>query len=83
MKEIEFEQSTPEELLRLIDAQIVAQRSHRTKASRNRATILAFGLLFIILAAGGALLVLNQMLLDLRQPDRASAMISARPVGNL
>jgi hypothetical protein len=70
MKEIETSQPTPEQLLQMLEAQLTAKRSQRTSASRNRAIILVTGILFIVVAAGAALMVLDQMLVDLRQGDR-------------
>jgi hypothetical protein len=54
----------------MLDAQLAAQRSHHAKSGRNRATILVAGVLFILVAAGAALLILNQMLMDLRDGSR-------------
>jgi hypothetical protein len=70
MKEIETSQPTPEQLLQMLEAQLAAKRSQRTQSSRNRATILVAGVLFIVVAAGAALLVLDQTLVGLRQGDR-------------
>ncbi|MDR3406586.1 MAG: hypothetical protein P4L99_29140 [Chthoniobacter sp.] len=79
MKETETGQSTPEQLLQMLDAQLAAQRSHRAQSGRNRATILVVGILFIVIAASAALLVLDQMLMDMRQTDRP-AVSGAAPV---
>jgi hypothetical protein len=70
LKQIESAESTPEELLVFLDTQLAAQRSQRAKPGRNRAIMLVCGVLFIVLGAGIALLVLDQMLVDLRQSDR-------------
>jgi hypothetical protein len=70
VKEIETNESTPEQLLQMLDAQLAAQRSQRAQSGRNRATILVTGILCIVVGASAALLVLNQMLVDLRQNDR-------------
>lgn len=80
IKEAETTHTTPEQLLQMLDAQLAARRSQRAKTDRNRATVLAVGILFIVVSAGAALLVLNQMLLDLRQGDRlpASAPVQIR-----
>jgi uncharacterized membrane protein len=67
MKETETGGPTPEELLQILDAQLVAKRSQGAASSRNRAMFLVGGLLFILVAAGVALFVLDQMLSDLRQ----------------
>ena len=70
MKETEISQTTPEQLLQMIDAQLAAQRSQRAQAGRNRATILVVGILFIVVAAGAALVVLDQMLMDMKPTNR-------------
>ncbi|MEP6669279.1 MAG: hypothetical protein ABJF10_09015 [Chthoniobacter sp.] len=70
MKEIETKESTPEQLMQMLEVQLAAQRSHRAQSGRNRAIILVAGILFIVVAASGALLVLDQMLVDLRQNER-------------
>ena len=66
-KETETKGATPEQLMEILNQQLASQRSHREGASRNRAIILVAGVLFIVVAAGVALLVLDQMLADLRQ----------------
>jgi hypothetical protein len=70
MKEIETSESTPEQLLKILAAQLAAQRAQRAQSGRNRATILVSGILFIVVAASAALLLLDRMLVDLRQSDR-------------
>lgn len=77
MKETETQGATPEQLLQILDSQLAAQRSHHAGRSRNRAIILVVGLLFIVVAAGAALLVLDQMLADLRQNGPASTRDAA------
>jgi uncharacterized membrane protein len=72
LKETETHEATPEQLLQILDAQLVSQRSHKAAASRNRAMILVAGVLFIVGAAGAALMVLGQMLEDLRQNGPAA-----------
>ncbi|HEY3901061.1 MAG TPA: hypothetical protein VGM54_20785 [Chthoniobacter sp.] len=67
MKEIPSPEPTPEQLVQLLDAQLAAHRSQRTKSGRNRAIILVSGVLFIVVAAGAALLILDQMLMDMRE----------------
>ncbi len=67
----ESHDATPEQLLQMLDAQRALNRSQRSNLGRNRAIILVAGLLFILIAAGAALLVLDQVLADLR-PDTAS-----------
>ena len=76
MKEIETCPSTPEQLVQSLDSQLAAQRSQRARSGRNRATILVTGILFIVVAASAALLVLDQMLVDLRQSDRLPSAAS-------
>jgi hypothetical protein len=71
-KETESEGATPEQLMQMLDLQLNSHRSQRAGASRNRAIILVVGLLFIVAAAGAALLVLDQMLADLRQNGSAA-----------
>ena len=66
MKETETAQATPEQLLKLLDLQLSAQRQHRETSHRNRATILVLGVLFVVAAAAAALLVLGQMVEDYR-----------------
>ena len=76
LKETESKEATPEQLLQILDDQLAARRSQRTHASRNRAIILVMGLLFIVVVTVGALLLLDQMLGDLRQngpPSRTQA----------
>jgi hypothetical protein len=66
-KEAETQAATPEQLVQILEREFAARRSHRPWTSRNRATILVVGVLFIVIGAGVALLVLDQMLADLRQ----------------
>jgi hypothetical protein len=66
-KETQSAGPTPEQLMQMLDLELSANRSQRTNANRNRAMILVVGVLFIVIAAGGAFLVLDQMLQDLRQ----------------
>jgi uncharacterized membrane protein len=76
MKETGTGGPTPEQLLKILDAQLASRRSQNAASSRNRAIILVGGLLFILVAAGAALLVLDQMLSDFRQnahPPKAEA----------
>lgn len=73
MKEIETAQATPEQLLQMMDAQMAMQRAQRSTTGRNRAMLLAGGVLFIVIAAGVALMVLSQMLADLPQHGRRAS----------
>ena len=78
MKEIETAQATPEQLLQMLDARMAMQRAQHGPSGRNRAMLLAGGVLFILIAAGVALMVLSQMLADLPQHGRhASAPAAA------
>lgn len=65
-KQIESAQPTPEQLLKLLDLQLGQERNKREHRSRNRATFLATGILFIIAAGGIALVVAQQMLAELQ-----------------
>ncbi|EDY19548.1 hypothetical protein CfE428DRAFT_2724 [Chthoniobacter flavus Ellin428] len=73
MKETEPKDATPEQLIQMLDAEMAAHRSQRQKVGRNRATVLVAGVLFIVCAAGAALLVLEQMLTDMRPNGRMPA----------
>ena len=79
-KETGTPEATPEQLMQLLDVQLASQRSHRQNAGRNRAIILVAGLLFIVAAAGAALLILDQMLSDLRHqgPSGGTAPTESR-----
>ena len=78
-KEAVNEAATPEQLVQILERELASRRSHRPWTSRNRATILMVGVLFIMIAAGAAFLVLDHMLQDLRQsgelPHSASAPV--------
>ena len=73
MKQTETTQATPEQLLRILDAQLAAQRMQRGTTGRHRTLLLAGGILFILIGAGVALMVLSQMLAELPQHGRSSA----------
>ena len=66
-QQIETSQPTPEELVQMLDLQLAGERNKRAGRSRNRALILAFGVLAIVAAGGIALIVAQQMLIDLQQ----------------
>jgi hypothetical protein len=70
-------EATPEQLVAMLDRELATKRSHKPWTSRNRATILVVGVLFIVVGAGVALLVLDQMLADLRQNGGAAQTSSA------
>ena len=76
MKEIETTQATPEQLLQMLDTRMAMQRAQRGTSGRNRALLLAGGILFILIGAGVALMVLSQMLADLPHDGRRA---SAQP----
>ena len=61
-------QTTPEQLLTLLDSQLTLARAKRTSGDTPRRTALLVGGLLIIVAGGAAaLFVLQQMLSDLRE----------------
>jgi hypothetical protein len=69
MNETRNQDSTPDQLLELLDAQLAAARSKRgSPTSRSRVALLVGGLLFILVGCGAALLILQQMLSDLPHP---------------
>lgn len=82
MKETGTGEPTPEQLMQILEAQLAARRSQSAASSRNRAIFLVGGLLFILAAAGVALLVLDQMLSDLRQNGRPTQTETAGVRGN-
>mgnify|MGYP000213684505 CR=1 FL=1 len=81
-KETGTPEATPEQLVQLLDVQLASQRSHRSNSGRNRAIILVIGLLFIVVGAGAALLILDQMLADLRQQSPSSGTTPTESRGN-
>ena len=64
MKEIESNSQTPEQLFRLLDSQLAAQRARRKKPERNRAIFLVSSVLVIMAAAAVALMLLEQILVN-------------------
>lgn len=57
---------TPEQLLKLLDLQIAANRAKRKESPGGRRTTIAMiGILLIILGTGAALLILQQVMADL------------------
>ena len=64
MNENQSHESTPDQLLHMLDVQIATRRGRRRNASRNRAVFLAGGLLLIIGGIAVALLILQQLLVD-------------------
>ena len=81
MKEIQSPDATPEQLVQLLEAQLAAHRSRRAQSGRNRAIILVSGIVFIVVAAGAALLILDQMLMNLRENGRPTSTPMATPGG--
>lgn len=81
MKEIETPQATPEQLLTILEGQLHMQRARHGGAGRNRAMLLVGGTLFIVIAAGIALVVLSQMLSDLQHGERQPTAQAAAPAG--
>ena len=79
MKEIETAPTTPEQLLKMLDAQMTARRAERTRSGRNRMMLLVGGVLFIVIAAGVALMVLSQMLSDLQRGERRPTAQTSQP----
>lgn len=65
-QQIESHQATPEQLVQMLDLQLATERGKRAGRSRNRALILVFGLLAIVAVGGIALIIAQQMLLDLQ-----------------
>jgi hypothetical protein len=82
MKENGTGEPTPEQLLQIIDAEITLRRSHSTNNGRNRAIILVVGILFIVIAAGAALLILDQMLADYRNTEHPPRQAAGETHGN-
>ena len=73
MKETEIEGATPEQLMRMLDGELLSHRSQQKDRGRNRAIIMVAGLLFIVIGAGVALLVLDQMLAEMKQNGASHA----------
>lgn len=75
-QQTETSQPTPEQLLRMIDLQLARERGKRQGRSRKRATILVFGILLIALLAGAALMIAQQMLMDLHERGVAPGSVA-------
>ena len=73
---------TPEQLLQILELQSQARRSQSAATNRNRAMILVVGIVFILLAAGAALLVLEQMLSGMRPDPEHTAAATPAEVRN-
>ncbi len=78
----ELPAATPEQLLDLLGGQLAARRSYRSHSARKRTMTLVFGLLFIVLLAAGALLVLDKMLIDLREQGSPHAVRTTPSIDN-
>ena len=63
----------------MLDLQIAMRRGKRRNASKSRAVILAGGLILILGGMAVALLVLQQLLLEMPRSDKPQA---AREVGS-
>ena len=82
MNETRIPQATPEQLVKLLDAQLHMTRGQRTEdTGQRRVVVLVGGLLFIVAACGGALLILQHMLSDLREHGAAQAPQAGGPAG--
>lgn len=75
-QQTETSQPTPEQLMQLLDLQLARERAKRPGRSRNRAMILVFGLLAIVAAGGIALIVAQQMLLDLQDRGAGARFVA-------
>lgn len=68
---------TPEQLLKLLDLQIAANRAKRKEApAGRRSTIAMVGILLIILGTGAALLILQHAVADLPSASPGSVPTS-------
>lgn len=72
-------QQTPEQLARVLEIQLAAQRQKREKARGSRGLGLAVGVVFIIIAAATALLILEHMLGELRGSRGAEMLPDSQP----
>jgi hypothetical protein len=73
MNDNKTDPTTPDQLLKILELQIAAQRSKRQGGKRHRGLILAGGMILIIVGALVAFLVLQQMLLDLPRGGQSVA----------
>ncbi|MDQ3621934.1 MAG: hypothetical protein M3463_05510 [Verrucomicrobiota bacterium] len=64
MNENKSTDPTPEQLLKIMDAELLVARSRRPPRSGHRPVMLAAGLLLILVALLSAFLVLRHMLAD-------------------
>jgi type II secretory pathway component PulM len=70
MNENKSSEATPDQLLQMLDLQIALQRQKRKLTPKNRAAILAGGLLLIVVVCLVALSMLQQMATDIPRPMR-------------
>lgn len=70
MNEIETARATPEQLLQMIETRMAMQRAQRAQVGRNRLMFMVGGVLFIVIGAGVALMVLSQMVSGLQTGER-------------
>ena len=73
MDENKTAQPTPEQLLKLLEAEINASRQRRVKDESSRRTIQVVSILVIVVGAAVALWVLISMLDDVRPAQRRGA----------
>jgi hypothetical protein len=80
MDQIKTSESTPDQLLKLLDAQLAHARSTRSQPRAGRRTaILVVGLLLILGGCFAALVVLQQMLVELPRPAAGEARTEVSP----
>ena len=74
MDETKTPEPTPEQLLKLLDAQLAASRARRTQPrTQQRVAVLVGGVLLIVAGSCVALFILQQLLTDLPQPQAGEA----------
>lgn len=78
-KENKLSESTPEELLRMLDLRMQNMRSKRD-SQKNVNAIRAFSVLLMLLIVGGALAVLMYLMEDLQERRAAERNLDKRPV---
>ncbi len=84
MDETRTTQPTPEQLVKLLDAQLNLTRSKRTAdPAPRRVALLVGGLLLIVGGCCAALLVLQQMLSDLQRHPPVTQLQTAAPAGEI
>ena len=84
MDETRTTQPTPEQLVKLLDAQLNLTRSKRTAdPAPRRVALLVGGLLLIVGGCCAALLVLQQMLSDLQRQPRSNPAQTEAAAGEI